>query len=117
MKLISWNVHGMNSASKRAEIKMSNLFSKGCLFFTKMEDIDSHVIRYICRFHDPCFVFLPSNGSSGGTLLLWNSMLWQLLDVYVGLFLLEMIKKILSGQQLLFMALIYHQIGMLSGWS
>lgn len=28
----------------------------------------------------------PSNGSSGGILLLWNSMLWKLLDVYVGFF-------------------------------
>lgn len=50
MKIISWNVRGMNSVSKRAVLKGMVQSSKGeCLFVqeTKMEMIDDQIIRSI----------------------------------------------------------------------
>lgn len=40
-----------------------------------MEVIDAQVISSICVFQDPIIVFVPSQ-----ILLVWNSLLWQMLD-------------------------------------
>lgn len=87
MKLISWNVRGMNSPSKRAAIKGFIKSMKGELVFlleTKMEVIDSQVICSIFVFHEADFVYGPSEEASGVILLLRNSTLSKKLDVYVG---------------------------------
>lgn len=52
-----------------------------------MEVIDAYVVHSICTFYDPSYAFLPSEGMSRGILLLWNSVLWQMLDGFIGSFL------------------------------
>lgn len=73
MKLISWNVRGMDSDSKRSMIKgviKSAIGEFLLLWETKMEVIDAQMVRSICTFHNPSYVFRPSEGMSGGILLL-----------------------------------------------
>lgn len=89
MKLMSWNVRGMNSVSKQAVMNGVFCCFKGeCLFIqeTKMEEIDYQIIRSICPWSSFQFVTSPSVGASGGILLVWNAIFWQKMDEYVGSF-------------------------------
>lgn len=58
-----------------------------------MEMIEAAVVRSLCPFCDPNFVFCQSVGRSGGILLVWNSMLWQMLDVHVGVYSVSVLVK------------------------
>lgn len=58
-----------------------------------MEVIDGLIVRSICSFHDPKYVFRHSNGMLGGILLVWNSLLWQMQDVYIGSFSISVLVK------------------------
>lgn len=61
----------MNSVSKKAMIKDTLRSANGEFLFmqkTKMEVINDKVTRSICVFHDPNFVFVPSQGLSEGIL-------------------------------------------------
>ena len=74
MKLMSWNVRGMNSVLKQAVMKgVFCCFKEECLFIqeTKMEEIDDQIIRSICPWSSFQFVTSPSVGASGGILLVW----------------------------------------------
>lgn len=76
----------MNSIAKRVVVKEEIKFARGdFLFFqeTEMEDIDYRVINSLYVFPNANFVFCPSRGLSRGILLVWNSDLWQQLDVHV----------------------------------
>lgn len=89
MKLLSWNVRGMNSVDKHTVIKgVVRTTKAGFLFLqeTKMDIIDVQVICSLSYFWEVYFVFALSIGASRGILLLWNSMLWTTLDVFVGSF-------------------------------
>lgn len=86
MKLMSWNARGMNAELKRKGVFKS---AKGQIPFiqeTKMELIDNAAVRSLCPFRDPSFVCRPSLGRSGGILLAWNSKLWQMVDVFIGVY-------------------------------
>ena len=76
MKLVTWNVRGMNSVSKRAVMKGVIRSCKGeCVFIqeTKMEVIENQVINSFCPWSNGQFVMGPSIGSAGGILLVWNA--------------------------------------------
>lgn len=86
--LLSFEHHQMNAADKRAVIKGVVKTVKAEFFFlqeTKMEVIDAKVIRSISVFPYASYVFAPSIAASRGVLL-WNPMLWQKLDDFVGSF-------------------------------
>lgn len=87
MKLISWNVRGMNSSLKRAVTKgLFQSFKGECLFLqeTKLENINAYVLRSICPWSNCRFVMCPLVGASGGILLVWNTTYWYKLDEFVG---------------------------------
>lgn len=89
MKLLCWNVHGMNSASKRAVMKeLFKSYRGECLFIqeTKMESNTDPILRLFCPWRSCQYAFCPSIGASGGILLVWNAALWQKLDEFVGRF-------------------------------
>ena len=74
-KLISWNIRGLNEIDKRSRVK--NLLRQWkadiiCLQETKLESISSIMVRSLlgCLHTDWCYV--PSNGTSGGILLMWD---------------------------------------------
>ena len=96
MKLLSWNVCGMNSVSKRVVLKgMVQSFKGECLFLqeTKMEVIDIQIIRSICLWSNSEFAMCPSIGASGGILLVWNAVYWQKMDEFVGGFTVSVLLK------------------------
>ena len=87
MKIVSWNIRGMNSVSKRAVIKEVVKSCKGeWLVFqeTKMEVIDANIIRSVFPWSQCQFVMCPSTGASGGILIAWNEVNWQKQDEFVG---------------------------------
>jgi exonuclease III len=73
---LSWNIRGVNRADKwpliRNKIEESNA-SIICLQETKRGDFD---LNFICKFAPRRFnqfAFIPSDGASGGLLVLWVS--------------------------------------------
>jgi exonuclease III len=75
MKIISWNVRGLNSKEKRAQIKNAlKLWNWEIICFqeTKMEHIGRAVIRSLWsnRFAD--WAYQESEGASGGILIMWD---------------------------------------------
>ena len=89
LKILTWNVRGLHDQDKRLRIK--NLLKEWhanvvCLQETKMEVITSQFVRSLwrCRYVD--WMFLRSNGASGGSLLMWDKRLVEKLKDAVGFF-------------------------------
>ena len=89
LKLISWNVRGLNEVDKRLQIR--NLLSSWkadivCLQETKLEWITRGIVRSIwsCPYVD--WLYLGSDGASGGILLIWNSRVVEKVEEAVGHF-------------------------------
>jgi exonuclease III len=67
---------GLNAKSKQSTL-MNAINISGCsvicLQETKKEDFHMAFIKSCCpsRFHE--YVFIPSTGSSGGLIIIWNS--------------------------------------------
>ncbi|KAG6663959.1 hypothetical protein CIPAW_02G057800 [Carya illinoinensis] len=88
-KIISWNVRGLNDASKRLQVK--NLLREWnadivCLQETKLKTVTTNNIRSIwsCVYID--WALLAANGASGGVLLMWDQWVVEKLEVAMGLF-------------------------------
>jgi exonuclease III len=102
VKIISWNVRGMNELDKRLRIK--NLL-KGwkadivCLQETKLGLISSRVVRSLwsCPYVD--WVFLGSNGASGGILLMWDRRVVEKIEDAVGQYLVSCKFKTIMDQR------------------
>jgi exonuclease III len=74
--VLCWNIRGLNAKSKQlALMNAINLSgcSMVCLQETKKCDFDINFIKsyYPKRFDD--FVFIPSDGASGGLIIIWDS--------------------------------------------
>ena len=75
VKLLSWNVRGLNRLEKRLQIRNLLLMWKAdivCLQETKLEWITRGIVRSIwsCPYID--WLYLGSKGASGGVLLMWD---------------------------------------------
>ena len=89
LKLISWNVRGLNEVDKRLQIRNLLLSWKAdivCLQETKLEWITRGIVRSIwsCPYVD--WLYLGSDGASGGILLIWNSRVVEKVEEAVGHF-------------------------------
>jgi exonuclease III len=78
--VLCWNIRGLNAKSKQlALMNAINLSgcSVVCLQETKKCDFDINFIKSCCpkRFDD--FVFIPSDGASGGLILIWDSSIFS----------------------------------------
>jgi exonuclease III len=89
LKILTWNVRGLHDQDKRLRIK--NLLKEWhadvvCLQEIKMEVITGQFVRSLwrCRYVD--WMFLRSNGASGGILLMWDKRLVEKLEDAVGFF-------------------------------
>ena len=75
-----WNVRGVNSDKKWNAIRdrISESFCDIiCLQETKRENFDLMFIRNFCHPSFDKFVFHPSLGASGGTIIIWKSVVFQ----------------------------------------
>ena len=89
LKIISWNVKGLNDRDKR--LRVHNLVRKWgpdviCLQETKMESITRAVIRSLWRGQHVDWSYLGSCGASRGVLLMWDTRVVNKVEEPVGRF-------------------------------
>ena len=89
MKIISWNVRGLNEQDKR--LKVRNLIRKWgpdvvCLQETKMGLINRAVIRSLWGGQHVNWSYLGSCGASGGVLVMWDTRVVNKIEEVVGRF-------------------------------
>jgi exonuclease III len=92
LRIISWNVRGLNDREKRRRIHNSLRMWKGdvvCLQETKMESISTRVVRSIWGSPFVGWEFQASKGASGGMLLMWDKRVVEQLEVAKGEFTLS----------------------------
>jgi exonuclease III len=74
--VLCWNIRGLNSKSK--QLALRNVIDECgcdviCLQETKKDSFDMAFIKSCCP---PCFddfLYIPSNGASGGIIVIWKS--------------------------------------------
>lgn len=74
--VLSWNIRGINSDKKWNAIRDrmdNNNCDVLCLQETKRESFDLAYLRNFCSQSFDSFVFLPSIGASGGSIIIWKS--------------------------------------------
>jgi hypothetical protein len=78
--VLNWNIRGVNSSSKwplvhnKIEESMASIV---CLQETKKESFDSSFIKGFAPRRLDQFAYVPSDGASGGLLVLWTSNLFS----------------------------------------
>jgi hypothetical protein len=88
-QILSWNVRGLHDPGKRLRIKhMLKLWRPDiiCLQETKLELISNAIVRSLWRCHHVDWMFLGSNGASGGILLMWDKRLVEKIEDAVGIY-------------------------------
>ncbi|XP_077237416.1 uncharacterized protein LOC143879116 [Tasmannia lanceolata] len=96
MKILSWNVNGLNHQEKRIHVKeLVRQFKPDliCLQETKMEVINRRIVQGLGVQGVWDFSFVGSSGASGGILVTWNENVWRLQDVWRGRFSLSVVLK------------------------
>lgn len=76
IKLISWNVRGLNDRSKRLSVRETFFLNKPdiiCLQETKLSTIDDVIRREICGRRISDYALLPARGTRGGILVAWQA--------------------------------------------
>jgi len=78
--ILSWNIRGINSDTKWNAIRdhLSDHLSDNncdvlCLQETKHESFDLSYLRNFCPASFDSYVYLPSVGASGGSIVIWRS--------------------------------------------
>jgi hypothetical protein len=89
LKLVSWNVRGLNDPKKRGILR--NWLRKWkvdvvCLQETKLDKVDWRIIRSIWGNSFVAWVALDAINTAGGVLLLWDKRVLELVDSTVGQF-------------------------------
>ena len=87
IKIISWNVRGVNDPDKRKVIK--NFLRRFradlvCLQDTKVQEMNSALVRSLGVGRRLNWKVLDTDGSAGGILLLWDNSRISLMDSMVG---------------------------------
>jgi exonuclease III len=89
VQILTWNVRGLNDPGKRLRIKhMLKIWKPDIICFqeTKLELITKAIVRSLWRCHHVDWMFLGSNGASGGILLMWDKRLVEKIEDAVGSF-------------------------------
>jgi exonuclease III len=89
LKILSWNVRGLNDRDKRHQVRyLIKLWGPDviCLQETKMDIITRGMARSLWGIHHLDWVYLGSEGASGGILLMWDRRVVEKIDEAIGLF-------------------------------
>ncbi len=89
LKIISWNVRGLNNPKKRESVKYWLRNWKCdvvCLQETKLAEVDLQLVRSLWGNSFVGWEFLPAVGSVGGVILLWDNRVVERLDSVVKTF-------------------------------
>ncbi|KAG6647996.1 hypothetical protein CIPAW_07G117200 [Carya illinoinensis] len=86
-KIMSWNVREFNEENKQFQIK--NLLQEWradiiCLQETKLKFVSRRIVQSVwnCTYAD--WVYLASNGASGGILRMWDRRVVEQMEDFVG---------------------------------
>ena len=74
--VLCWNVRGLNSEARQRAVRQKLDESQcviACFQETKCDSFDFRSIRSFCPKRFDSFAFSPSEGASGGILVVWNS--------------------------------------------
>uniref|UniRef100_A0A453NMC9 Endonuclease/exonuclease/phosphatase domain-containing protein n=1 Tax=Aegilops tauschii subsp. strangulata TaxID=200361 RepID=A0A453NMC9_AEGTS len=83
LRLVVWNVSGLNACARRTEIRSligTTSASIVCLQETKMELICSSVVLDTLGSEFDDYTYLPAQGTRGGILLAWKSRVVTITD-------------------------------------
>ncbi|KAG6654081.1 hypothetical protein CIPAW_05G121300 [Carya illinoinensis] len=85
--ILSWNVRGLNVLNKRLRVK--NLIHKWrgdviCFQETKLKSVNTSIVRSLWSCHYVGWVDLVVEGASGGIIVMWDRRVVELIDHYVG---------------------------------
>ena len=89
IKILSWNVRGVNDPDKRKVIKnflRSHRADLVCLQETKVQEMNIDMVRSLGVGRCLNWKALNAEGSAGGILLLWDKSRINLVDSVVGSF-------------------------------
>jgi hypothetical protein len=89
LRLLSWNVRGLNNPQKRESIKYwlrSWKCDVVCLQETKLDQVDLQMVRSLWGSPFVEWEFLPASGSAGGVLMLWDNRVLEKVDSVVNQF-------------------------------
>jgi exonuclease III len=101
-EILNWNLRGINSEKKW--LALSNKIDESgcdiiCLQETKRESFDLDYIKKICPKKFNKFEYLPSVGSSGGIIVIWNGSLFSVEIAFQNEFSLSInFKSLLSNE-------------------
>ncbi|KAG6644474.1 hypothetical protein CIPAW_08G057000 [Carya illinoinensis] len=88
-KILTWNVRGLNNPNKRLRVKNLIWDWKAdivCLQETKLKFVDRSIIRNLWNCVYAGWTSLPSKGASGGIIVMWDKRVVDLVDEYIGEF-------------------------------
>lgn len=89
IKILSWNVRGVNEINKRKIIKAlisSQKVDLVCLQETKMQDMSLRVVRSLGVGRLLEWGVLNARGTAGGVVVFWDNRVLELVRIEVGLF-------------------------------
>jgi exonuclease III len=79
-RILCWNVRGLNADNRQREV-ISKIEESECdiicLQETKCESFDWRLLRKFCPKFFYSFAYAPSEGASGGILVVWNSSVFK----------------------------------------
>lgn len=80
MKLLSWNIRGLGGVEKHREVRLlvgEKLPWIVCLQETKLSVFSSALVASLWGNSNFNFSFRPSEGASGGLLIMWAIRRWR----------------------------------------
>ena len=89
IKILSWNVRGVNDSDKTKVIKnliRTNRVDLVCLQETKVQDMNIEMVRSLGVGRFLKWIALNAEGSAGGILLFWDKRRINMVDYMVGSF-------------------------------
>ena len=89
LKIVSWNVRGLNDCDKRLCIRnLIRLWKVDvvCLQEMKLGEVDRRLIKSLWECPHLDWLSMGSNGASGGILLLWDKRVLEKMDEAAGQF-------------------------------
>jgi exonuclease III len=101
MKIISWNVRGVGRRSKRRLIKEKLVNSKADVVIlqeTKKAEFQRKLIGSIWGVRYTDWVSIPSNGSSGGILVMWKTKSVSVMEAVIGNFSVSIKIQAINGR-------------------
>ena len=96
LRLLSWNVRGLNNPQKREVCK--NLLKEWkcdivCFQETKLSSLNSLVVRSLWGSPFLDWVVLDAINTAGGVLLVWDKRVFEKVDCAIGLFSVNVLLK------------------------